>query len=75
MEAVLSLLCQRCKKLLMRQKVSCGIGNTATLNIDELAKLAGPCCNRPNRIAKVEITATDVIVDSPQVPPSTEETL
>jgi len=64
MEVVLSLICQRCHTLLMQQKVSCGEGNTTTINIDELTKFAGPCCNRPNRTAKVEIKPTEVIINS-----------
>lgn len=63
MEVVLSLICQRCNRLLMQQKVSSFPGNTTTINIDELANFA-PCCKRPNRTALVEIKATDVIVDS-----------
>ncbi len=66
MEAILSLTCKRCKSLLIQQKVSCGIGNTATINIDELAKFAGPCCEKPKRTAKVEFKEVDVIVESTQ---------
>lgn len=48
----------------MQQKVSCFVGNTATINIDELTKFAGKCCSNPSRTAKVEIQETDIIVES-----------
>lgn len=66
MQAVLTLVCTKCKTLLMKQEVSCFVGNSATINVDELAKFAGSCCNRPNRTAKVEIKAMDVIVEATQ---------
>lgn len=60
MEAVLSLICTKCNRLLMKQAVSCFSGNSATINIDELERFAGKCCKHPNRTARVEIQATTV---------------
>jgi len=46
--------------------VSCSPGSYATINIDELAKLAGKCCDKPNRTAKVEFRETNAVVDAEQ---------
>lgn len=64
MELELSLICQRCNQILMRQSVTCAMGNTVAINVDELEAFAGACCNRPNRKARAEIKESNVIVDA-----------
>jgi hypothetical protein len=63
-EAVLTLSCQKCRQILMQQKVSCSLGSYTTINVDELQDFAGACCTRPKRTARVEFQERHSIVEA-----------
>ncbi len=48
----------------MRQAVSCSVGSSTSINVDQLEKFAGPCCSHPDRRVRAEIKEASIIVDA-----------